>query len=56
MRMYEKVRLVLKQQQHAEFDKVILFPEGVVAVSGSDVPESAALRKMLVNLCVRDGF
>jgi hypothetical protein len=55
MRMYEKMRLVLKQQ-HAEFGKVILFPEGVVAVPGADVTESEALRKMLIDLCVRDGF
>jgi hypothetical protein len=55
MQLYEQVR-VAGGREGVDVKKVVLFPEGVVSVPGDDVPESDALRVMLIRECVRAGF
>ena len=56
MRMYERIRVSCRPDQGIDPKEVILFPEGVVSVPGDDVPESDALRLMLIKECVANGF
>ena len=55
MRLYEQMRVACRGLS-IDVKSLILFPEGVVAVSGDDVPESKALRAILISECVRNGF
>ena len=55
MGLYERIRLAHKGTD-VDVKTLILFPEGVVTVPGEDVPESKAVRSMLLECCKSDHF